>query len=207
LLTRKRLNVLAGDGVTSDGQGSGSGRRRRKQRIGGSVGYLKRRRSRLRERRSISAAFPSECDFDALEWAFAREWTAGVLESDSLPFVRFAVRRRGVPKGEYDGVFRAAYAVARRPLKTDDFDARVLAEEVLELLQWFEENLTSHDPRAKRAVFWFRSEAVACIDRVWRLTRLLERAGFTIFIQETDAPGKVVYQDDNQIAALRPKSA
>jgi hypothetical protein len=37
-------------------------------------------------------------------------------------------------------------------------------------------------------------------------TRLLERAGFTIFIHETDAPGKVVYQDAHQIAARRPKA-
>jgi hypothetical protein len=170
------------------------------------MGYLKRRRSRFRDRQSIAAAFPSECDFDALEWAFAREWTAATRDAERRSFVRFAVRRRGVHKSQYDGVFHAALAVAHRRVRTDDVDAKALAEEILEAFEWFEENLVAHDPGQKRAVFWFRSGAVACIDRMWRLTRLLERAGFAIFIQETDSPGKIVFQDENQIAAVRQKA-
>ncbi|MGH7438119.1 MAG: hypothetical protein ACRENE_20745 [Polyangiaceae bacterium] len=43
-----------------------------------------------------------------------------------------------------------------------------------------------------------------CIDSVWELRRLLERAGFTVSALMTTSPGAVVFQDELQIAALRP---
>jgi hypothetical protein len=170
------------------------------------MGYLKRRRSRMRDALGLRKAFPAEVDLNALDWASAREWTTAAREVDRLPFVRFAVRRKGIPDNAYNGVFETAYALAQRPATPDDPEAAAFVDHIREILKWFEENLVAPDPGARRAVFWFRSRAVPCIERVWELTRLLKRAGFTVLVRETDAPGKIVYQDENQIAALRRRS-
>jgi hypothetical protein len=168
------------------------------------MGYLKRRRSRMRDLQSAQDAFPEEVDHDALAWAFAREWTQATRELDRSSFVRFAVHQRGVPKAAYQGIFQTAYAVARQRVPDGDVERADLAAHVRELLDWFEEHLRPHDPRRRRAVFWFRASATECIDRVWELRRLLERAGYTVSVLETTSPGHIVFQDELQIVALRP---
>jgi hypothetical protein len=159
------------------------------------MGYLKRRRSRMREARAFDAAFPADADLDALSWAYARDATAEPPPEADL-YLRFAVRARGLPESAYRGIFQTSYEIYR---KAGSFPDLV---RLRELLRWFETNLRPHDPKMRRAVFWFRRDAVDCIERVWELVHIVERAGFKVVLLSGHDPGRIVFRDAHQIAAL-----
>jgi hypothetical protein len=164
------------------------------------VGYFNRRRSRMRDLQAFASAFPADAALDAAAWASAGEVTEDTRARVAEAYVRFAVRARGLAEHAYRGIFHTAYSLARGRVGSDD-KARLD-----ELLVWFEANLPPHDPRSRRAVFWFRSGAAECIDRAWELVFIVQRAGFKVLVLHTDAPGRVVYRDDHQVAALPHKT-
>jgi FMN phosphatase YigB (HAD superfamily) len=149
----------------------------------------------MREALAFESAFPEDVDLDALAWAFARDAT-GEPPPEADSYLRFAVRARGLPESAYRGIFHTAYAL----LKKDDGSPD--QKRLRELLIWFEANLHPHDPRMKRAIFWFRRDAVDCIERVWELVHIVQRAGFKVVLLSEHAPGRIVYRDAHQIAAL-----
>ena len=49
---------------------------------------------------------------------------------------------------------------------------------------------------------WFRADSVECIQRLRVLIEAYRMAGYAILMQATQTPGRVVYQDDVQVAAI-----
>ena len=82
------------------------------------------------------------------------------------------------------------------------------AEELLEeSLQWFNQNLPVPRlaSREGRCLFWFRTDARELIEQVWTLVALMNEEGLYVHHRTTSRPGKIVYADDHQIAAIPGK--
>jgi hypothetical protein len=74
-----------------------------------------------------------------------------------------------------------------------------------EILIWFNINLPSPKGVARRAIFWFKSEAEDCISRIWELAYLLEYHGYLVEMQKYRKLGYIVYEDKFQVAAIPSK--
>ena len=74
----------------------------------------------------------------------------------------------------------------------------------MSVLLWFERNLSLPD-RSKlhrRAIFWFKAHAAKVVRRAWDLALALNEHGPPAEIFKTRRPGYIVYEDDQQIAAI-----
>ena len=73
-----------------------------------------------------------------------------------------------------------------------------------EALAWFNIHLTvpSRDDYTSRALFWFRPEASDHVAQAWSLTFALREAGIAVQLCRTRCPGRIVYRDPHQIAAI-----
>lgn len=82
-------------------------------------------------------------------------------------------------------------------------------EELRLLLAWFTANLPVPkvlvDIEHRRAISWFKPNAVEAIRRMWEVKRILEQHGHNINVLRTDAPGTVVYEDEWQVVAKPSK--
>jgi hypothetical protein len=91
-----------------------------------------------------------------------------------------------------------------------DARASLPAESVRELnavLGWFEDHLHAPDLLTVER-FWFRAEAAAYVTKAQRLAQLLRAAGIPIVERRTRRiPGKVKWQDHNQVAVLTYRDA
>ena len=67
---------------------------------------------------------------------------------------------------------------------------------------WFNRHL--HSPRHvnPESIFWFRADATECVDRIREMIELYRVAECDVLMQATRDPGYIVYQDENQIAAI-----
>lgn len=128
---------------------------------------------------------------------------SSVGETLPLPtgFFRFAVVWQDGAKKRQQGIFVGMYRLLKSQDLTYD-DERVLRD----LKQWFNRNL--HAPKRldkDAAIFWFKPN-VAGETELWNqavaLAALLEKYGDRLEIISTLRPGKVVYDDAVQIAAV-----
>ena len=111
-------------------------------------------------------------------------------------YLRFAVGRIEPASLHRLGIFRAAGALEQSDALSDDDRGRLRRA-----LRWFNKNLKV--PRvSSRAVFWFKSDATECLERVWLIVRLLDAHGLIVWMLRADQPGQVVYEDVHQVAAL-----
>jgi hypothetical protein len=119
------------------------------------------------------------------------------------PCVRFQTRLIDGDSRVEEGIFMAAYRLSRE----GDFSAHE-KEELLDLLEWFGENLHAPDVLEKEynktAISWFKTEATECITRIWSMVRLLEEHGVVIDKITTRHPGWVIYDDKWQVVAHPP---
>jgi hypothetical protein len=100
------------------------------------------------------------------------------------------------------GVFRAVGLLS----EWDVLD-HTTAHKVETICGWFNKNLPVPVLPSEhwRAVFWFRSESGAMVNRLWELARLIREQGFPIEFVTTMDPGTICYADRLQIAAI-PRS-
>ncbi len=120
-------------------------------------------------------------------------------------FVRFVVLLRDEDSQRLTGVFQAAYRL-RDQGRLDNAEGRRFES----LRRWFNEHLPvpvrfsrSRGRQAHRkAICWFKDDAVEHLGKIRELTALLERHGITTRRLWTDRPGYIVYEDDFQIAAV-----
>ena len=118
-------------------------------------------------------------------------------------FVRFVTRCRDEESHHFEGVFQAAFRLRNRGrlAEATRFEA---------LRQWFNVHLPvparfslSRGRRAgRRAVCWFRADAVEHLGKVRELAALLERHGAPTRRLRAPRPGYVVYEDAFQVAAV-----
>lgn len=74
--------------------------------------------------------------------------------------------------------------------------------ELRDAMRWFNRRLNSPRSVPPLAIFWFKSGAAECRRRIARLVRLLQAHDQTVHLLTTNTPGRIVYQDDQQIAAI-----
>jgi hypothetical protein len=53
-----------------------------------------------------------------------------------------------------------------------------------------------------RAVFLFKSDAIECTRRIWDLVHALRELDVHVEMQVFEKPGRIVYEDALQVAAL-----
>jgi len=116
--------------------------------------------------------------------------------------VRFSIGEAHELSGRRKGIFAAAYD----GIDDDSFDS-VASVEVRTELAWFEKNLPVPRIDVDEAVFFFDSDATRCANRVRHLARLLREAGRFVALQRLENPGRVVYEDDCQVAVIPWASA
>jgi hypothetical protein len=116
-------------------------------------------------------------------------------------YIRFAVTQRDEDSGCSMGVFMAACELRDSIDTHPDLVARVRSAKA-----WFNDNLAEPQDSGKevepRAIFWFRSQAGECIRRVWDLVKLLDEGGCLARQLTCTRPGKIVYEDEHQVAAI-----
>jgi hypothetical protein len=114
-------------------------------------------------------------------------------------YIRFESSRRCAHFKRPLGVFRAAGTVEEQ----SDLPGPTL-ELLRDSLRWFNCNLKV--PRqssvSRRGVFWFRSSAHDVVDRMWELVAILRDEGVHVDLRHTNRPGQIVYEDDQQVAAI-----
>jgi len=112
-------------------------------------------------------------------------------------YVRFETALRCADTGRRLGIFRSAGRV-------EDWCSPEIRNQIGEVCQWFNDNLTrpASDAVHWRAQFWFRDDARSVIARIWKLLDLLKGEGVRTELVHSLRPGRIVYQDRHQIAAV-----
>jgi hypothetical protein len=115
-------------------------------------------------------------------------------------YLRFVTDEIDPYSNRAQGIFHPAYALVRGEHEVD----ACVVEGLRTLLRWFEEHLPL-PPRHRipdRAVFWFKAEGPATTANVWELVRLIEEEGRRVRLIKTVKPGRIVFEDDYQAAAV-----
>nr|WP_070960257.1 hypothetical protein [Hyphomonas sp. Mor2] len=116
-----------------------------------------------------------------------------------MKYLRFQSLQRCYHLPTRGGIFRTAYTVR------DAEDTRAHdADAINHHLDWFVTHLKI--PRESdwnyRAIFWFKDSAREPIDHIWAMKHLLKANGYWIDVVKTQRPGRIIYEDDWQIAAV-----
>jgi hypothetical protein len=115
-------------------------------------------------------------------------------------FVRYIVNQKIAGESREVGLFTAAYQLR------DDGDLTSYDHQRLEeLLGWFRAELAV-PPRhliPAGAVFWYW-EAGRFSQRMWELAHLLGEYGYTAELVTASFVGRILYQDEHQVAAIPP---
>ncbi len=97
------------------------------------------------------------------------------------------------------GIFIAA---GRVEASLDNDDA--LRALIGDLLDWFGEHLHMPDLNyfGWRSLFWFRSDSHTMLAKMWQLVIAIRECGLPVQMQRTSNPGRIVYVDEHQVAAV-----
>ncbi len=112
-------------------------------------------------------------------------------------YVGLAIQRMDCDSRRPQGVFTAAYALC-----DDDGLEAHYREQLTELLGWFVRHLRVPRDVPPAAIFWFRSDANGSIEKVWELVHVLRACDLHVTITQTDSPGRIEYEDEQQVAAI-----
>jgi hypothetical protein len=112
-------------------------------------------------------------------------------------FIRFQTTIAGDHAHWPIGIFRAANRLRA-------VEHELLACWFEEGYEWFNANLAAPELRDLdlRAVFWFRHDARTHIAEAWSLAAAFREAGLGVSIQRTSTPGRILYRDPHQVAAI-----
>ena len=96
------------------------------------------------------------------------------------------------------GVFQCAYALIESP-SLEPYHRG----EIKDLLRWFGANLTiPRTPRiGEHTIFWLKDRETPVMRRMWDLVTLVRLCNREVHIVKATAPGRVVYEDEHQVAA------
>lgn len=154
------------------------------------MGYFKRRVDRGRARDLLRALHErGEAE---------RPWEVVPDQPPRKPcFLRFASLEIHEGSQRRTGIFWIAYDVLDDP-HVDP----ATASDIRAALDWFNTNLRVPRLRDERAVCLFKSSAAVCMQRAWDLMHGLRRAGVIVEMQSVVNPGRVVYEDELQVAVV-----
>jgi len=121
-------------------------------------------------------------------------------------FIRFASLRIDRDSGRELGVFHTAYRLKRSGL-LDEFEY----EQLDALMEDFEINLdipscyvdrSLRRSRKYAAICWFKPQSRRFTRGLWTLVDFLKRQGIAMRQWRTELPGRVLYEDEHQVAAV-----
>jgi hypothetical protein len=113
-------------------------------------------------------------------------------------YIRFETPFREDKYREPLGIFRAV------PMLEERVDLSTHSQDLLQQsLAWFNSCLPvpSSNDVDSRAIFWYRGQSQA-VRETWQLVAILREEGVRIRLRKTKMPGRIVYRDDFQIAAI-----
>ncbi len=157
------------------------------------MGYFKRKLDRGRCRKIVRDLHDRALDDENWRPWEGEQWA----EPSRLWYIRFSVAERHPWSGQRRGVFSAAYRLRR----TGDLDAETL-EQLNLTLEWFGEHLPAPDFEEDAAVFYFKSDHVECTRRIWDLVWILREHDQHVELQRVANPGRIVHEDEYQVAAV-----
>ena len=122
-------------------------------------------------------------------------------------YIRFITKGANINSGVQSGLFTAAYELAR-----NDVLPEYTGQTLLELLDWFENNLLipkrfnrtkskGFYRRSNKGIAWFKPVAEQHISKAFELKAILEDQGYLIEILTSSRLGYVIYEDEHQIIA------
>lgn len=159
------------------------------------MGYFKRRISRSRCAERVDSAIARQAQAGLAAWTRAPD--VPPANGRRTVFLRFAVGQIDSDSHQSLGVFQAAYEL--RDEQGRESDAwRMLGP----AMKWYGENLTSPGDVPDRAIFWFKSDAGMCVRRIWEVICVLSAHDRIVWMMRCEAPGRIVYEDTNQVAAV-----
>ena len=121
-------------------------------------------------------------------------------------FIRFASLRVDRYSGRELGVFSSARQLQRSGRLNED---EVCALD--ELLQVYEDKLEVPDcygdtslrwQRKYAAICWFKTQSREFISQMWTVAKFLKSHGMPMRLLRTTLPGRVLYEDEHQVAAV-----
>jgi len=120
-------------------------------------------------------------------------------------YVRIQARYCG-KTGKPVGIFGACWHLMEGRMRKDRLNEEEKAL-YLKIREWFEENLPNppfyEDGNTIKAITWFKREKTEdMIDRLKPLIELLEKYNVEYDIVFSDNVGKIIYEDDYQVAVI-----
>ena len=118
-------------------------------------------------------------------------------------YVRYQGTKNSGKTGKPSGIFAVAWHMKQNGL----LSPREI-DEIQQIENWFEDNLPNppfygeSDP--PKAITWFKREKTAeMLEKIERIKTIIETNGWTIEVEyRENAPGKVIYEDEYQIATI-----
>lgn len=112
-------------------------------------------------------------------------------------FLRFVVTQIDNDSHQPQGLF----VVSHELLDSGDLSPEESAQ-IRRVLRWFNLNLPSPSSIGARVIFWFKSDADQCLEKMWELKAVLEYHGYLVEVQKVRQLGNIVYEDEFQVAAF-----
>jgi hypothetical protein len=126
----------------------------------------------------------------------ASDWRRcdGLIRSPANSFLRFVIED---PQVGRCGLFRSSELLE----DAQDFPLAARSE-LRAVFRWFDANLPAPRRLPKDAVCWFRSDASKSLERLRALVEFYRLMDHPVWMQATRNPGRVVYRDAYQVAAV-----
>jgi hypothetical protein len=120
-------------------------------------------------------------------------------------YIRFIVQESDKKSGREMGLFSAG-GILRDEGKLYDYEVKLRKQ----IMQWFSNNLKVPDVQASQsnhytkplAISWFKSSAKSHISKMREYAEILNSHDVHVKQIVTERPGKIVYEDEFQIAAI-----
>ena len=158
------------------------------------MGYFRRRVDRRRAAREAKASEERALKSPEV-WEL---WNGEPFAHEAKRwYLRFSIGEIHSESGRRTGIFVAAGDALDEELFGES--ARLDAERKLD---WFNEHLHAPELSEERAIFFFKSDVPACANRVWLLAGILRDHGREVSLQRLENPGRIVYEDDYQVAVI-----
>ena len=155
------------------------------------MGYLRRPVRRRAARAEKLAHWDAARDLDPQDWSQSDLPTPRIRDV----YLRFVIQDQ---QTGWIGLFRASDVL--------DDDATLpdsVRSQMRSTFRWFARHLRAPRGLPRNAVCWFRADASDdCIEHLRELIELYRMSGRTVMMQSTRDPGRIVYRDQQQVAAV-----
>ena len=123
------------------------------------------------------------------------------MNEKNLKYVRIQGRETAYRTGMPVGIFAAVHRLQQAGLLTDE--EKVLYHEITHV--WFEENLPNppfyDDDKPGKPITWFKTATAGfMVEKIQPLMDMLEKYSKPYDVVYTNFPGRIVYEDEWQVA-------